>query len=120
MLDILFAFRWSTRANLERWGGEQTSSWAARSFDLIENLHGADLDEVIRYNNSFHFLVWHVIELQAGMYLQQVSVAGCKPNCLLTVLSQQGLLSLVLMLLQPSPSRPSNLQKHLEKNKKNT
>lgn len=45
------------------------------------------LDKAIRYNNSFHFLVGHVIELQAGMYLQQVPPAGCRPNCLLSVLS---------------------------------
>lgn len=82
------AIRWSPHVNLEEGGGSRRLH--ARSFNLIENACDTDLDKGIHCNNSFPFLVWHMIELQAGMHLQQVPPAGCRHNCFLTVLSQPG------------------------------
>lgn len=82
------AIRWSPHVNLEERGGSRRLH--ARSFNLIGNACDTDLDKGIHCNNSFPFLVWHVIELQAGMYLQQVPPAGCRHNCFLSVLSQPG------------------------------
>lgn len=82
------AIGWLPHVNLGEGGGSRRLH--ARSFNLIEKAPDTDLDKGIHCNNSFHFLVWHVIELQAGMYLQQVPPAGCSHNCFLTVLSQPG------------------------------
>lgn len=41
-------------------------------FCLNWKLHDIDINEAELSNNSFLFLVWHVIELQRGMLLQQV------------------------------------------------
>lgn len=53
--------------------------WASCTFLWLNwKLHDTDLNKVVLCNNSFLFLVWHVIELQGGMHLQQVPLTLCR------------------------------------------
>lgn len=75
--DICFTWSSSTRA-------DSLSDLRARWVYLWVNWKLHDLNEAALCNNSFLFLVWHVIELQRGMHLQQVppnTVQAWGPPC---------------------------------------